>query len=91
LIPGTSYRQTEVQLDPGDLLLFYTDGISESYDESGAQLGLDRLLAIVRSLPVESAVSAGKELLEAVARFRGAVPPSDDETVVALQARVGRV
>jgi sigma-B regulation protein RsbU (phosphoserine phosphatase) len=91
LIPGTSYRQTAVQLDPGDLLLFYTDGISESYDESGAQLGLDRLLAIVRSLPVESAVSAGKELLEAVARFRGAVPPSDDETVVALQARVGRV
>src|ERR1700722_13470536 len=85
LIAGTSYRQTAVQLEPGDLLLLYTDGINESYDESGAQLGLDRLLSIARSLPTESAVAAGKELLAAVAQFRGAVPPADDETVVALQ------
>jgi len=89
LIAGTSYRQTAVQLEPGDLLLLYTDGISESYDESGAQLGLDRLLSIARSLPTESAVSAGKELLAAVARFRGTASPSDDETVVALQRREG--
>ncbi len=91
LIPGTSYNQTAVQLEPGDLLLLYTDGISESYDESGAQLGVDRLLSIARSLPTESAVAAGKELLAAVARLRGAVPPADDETVVALQRREGGV
>jgi len=90
LIAGTAYHQTAVQLEPGDLLLLYTDGISESYDESGAQLGLDRLLSIARSLPTESAVAAGKELLTAVARFRGAAPPTDDETVVALQQREGR-
>jgi sigma-B regulation protein RsbU (phosphoserine phosphatase) len=91
LIAGTSYRQTAVQLEPGDLLLLYTDGVSESYDESGEQLGLERLLSIARSLPTESAVAAGKELLTAVARFRGTAPPADDETVVALQARAGRV
>jgi sigma-B regulation protein RsbU (phosphoserine phosphatase) len=91
LIAGTSYSQTAVQLEPGDLLLLYTDGISESYDESGAQLGLDRLLSIARSLPTESAVAAGKELLAAIARFRGAGPPADDETVVALQRHAGRV
>jgi serine phosphatase RsbU (regulator of sigma subunit) len=87
LIAGTSYRQTAVQLERDDLLLLYTDGISESYDESGAQLGLERLLSIARTLPTESAVAAGKELLAAVARFRGTVPPADDETVVALQRR----
>src|SRR6202050_4920947 len=54
LIAGTSYSQTAVQLEPGDLLILYTDGISESYDESGAQLGLERLLSIARSLPVDS-------------------------------------
>ena len=43
MIAGTSYRQTGVQLEAGDLLLLYTDGISESCDESGEQLGLDRL------------------------------------------------
>src|SRR5882672_6411196 len=74
LIAGTSYHQTAVQLEPGDLLLLYTDGISESYDESGAQLGLERLLSIARNLPVETAVAAGKALLAAVARFRGTAP-----------------
>jgi phosphoserine phosphatase RsbU/P len=85
LIAGTSYSQTAVQLEPGDLLLLYTDGVSEAYDESGEQLGLDRLLSIARSLPTGSARAVGRGLLDAVACFRGAVAPEDDETVVVLQ------
>lgn len=87
LIAGTSYTQTAIQLEPGDLLLLYTDGVSESYDSSGTQLGLERLLSIARHLPTESAVAAGKALLEAVARFRGTAPIADDETVLALHRR----
>jgi sigma-B regulation protein RsbU (phosphoserine phosphatase) len=87
LIAGTCYSQTAIQLEPGDLLLLYTDGVSETYDESGTQLGLERLLSIARHLPTESAVAAGKGLLEAVSRFRGAAPTADDETVLALQRR----
>jgi len=89
LIAGTSYSQTAVQLEPGDLLILYTDGVSESYDESGAQLGLERLLSIARKLPTDSAITSGKGLLAAVAQFRGTAPASDDETVVALQRSVG--
>jgi sigma-B regulation protein RsbU (phosphoserine phosphatase) len=88
LIAGTTYCQTAVQLEPGDLLVLYTDGISEACDETGTQLGLDRLLAIARSLPVESAAAAGKALLKAVTLFRGLRPAADDETIVALE-RVG--
>jgi serine phosphatase RsbU (regulator of sigma subunit) len=88
LIAGTLYRQTAVQLEPGDLLIFCTDGISESYDESGAQLGLERLLSIARTLPTESAVAAGEGLLAVMARFRGSVPAADDQTVVVLQRRM---
>jgi phosphoserine phosphatase RsbU/P len=87
LIAGTSYSQTAIQLEPGDLLLLYTDGVSEAYDETGTQLGLERLLSIARNLPTESAMAAGKALLAAVARFRGAAPTADDETVLALQRR----
>jgi phosphoserine phosphatase RsbU/P len=89
LIAGTSYTQTAIQLELGDLLLLYTDGISEAYDESGTQLGLDRLLSAARRLPTESAVAAGKGLLAAVSRFRGTARIADDETVVALQRRAG--
>jgi phosphoserine phosphatase RsbU/P len=87
LIAGTSYTQTAVQLEPGDLLLLYTDGVNESCDESGAQLGLDGLLSIARKLPTESAAAAGKGLLAAVKRFRGGASAADDETVVALHRR----
>jgi sigma-B regulation protein RsbU (phosphoserine phosphatase) len=87
LIPGTSYSQTAIQLQPGDLLVLYTDGISEASDESGTQLGLEGLLSIAWNLPTESPAAAGKALLAAVARFRGAAPAADDETVFALQRR----
>ena len=87
LIPGTSYSQTAIQLEPGDLLLLYTDGVSEACDESGTQLGLERLLSIAHSLPTESPVAAGEGLLAAVSGFRGTAPAGDDETVLALQRR----
>jgi phosphoserine phosphatase RsbU/P len=84
LIPGTNYTQTAVQLGQDDLLLLYTDGINESCDEGGEQLGLDRLLEIARGLPPGSASAAGDALVSAVAAFRGTTPAADDETVVAL-------
>jgi sigma-B regulation protein RsbU (phosphoserine phosphatase) len=87
MIAGTSYSQTAVQLAAGDLLLLYTDGICESADESGEQLGPDGLLSIARGLPVESAAAAGRGLLAAVERFRGSAPLDDDVTVVALERR----
>jgi sigma-B regulation protein RsbU (phosphoserine phosphatase) len=88
LIAGTSYTQTAVQLELGDLLLLYTDGINETRDESGEQLGLDRLLSLAQGLPVASAAAAGQGLLLALDRFRGSAPRSDDETVVVLE-RIG--
>ena len=84
MIPGTNYTQTAIQLDPGDLLLLYTDGVNESCDEQGEQLGLDRLLEIANGLPCGSAAAAGVALVAAIARYRGAAPAADDETVVAL-------
>ncbi|HEY2016663.1 MAG TPA: PP2C family protein-serine/threonine phosphatase [Bryobacteraceae bacterium] len=87
MIPGTSYTQTAVHLDPQDLVLLYTDGVNESHDEAGEQLGLHRLLSIARTLPVGSARETGQALLNEVARYRGSVPRADDETLVALQRR----
>jgi sigma-B regulation protein RsbU (phosphoserine phosphatase) len=84
IIQGTGYRQTAVQLEPDDLLLLYTDGVNESSDDQGKQLGLDRLLKLAEGLPKDSAAAAGEALIAAVARFRVSAPPADDETVVAL-------
>ena len=84
VIPGTVYTQTAVQFDPDDLLLLYTDGVTESRDDRGEQFGLAGLLEMARRLPTDSASAAGEAFLAALARFRGSVPAEDDETVVAL-------
>jgi sigma-B regulation protein RsbU (phosphoserine phosphatase) len=89
LIAGTAYTQTAVQIERGDLLLLYTDGVSEACGESGEQLGLEGLFSIAQTLPTESAVAAGEGLLAAVTRYRGGEPAADDQTVVALQRSTG--
>jgi sigma-B regulation protein RsbU (phosphoserine phosphatase) len=85
LISGTTYTQVAIQLEPGDLLLLYTDGIIESRNDRGDALGLAGLVELARGLPGESANATGSALLESVRRFRGQAAARDDETVVALQ------
>jgi sigma-B regulation protein RsbU (phosphoserine phosphatase) len=85
LIAGTPYTQTAVQLGPGDLVVLYTDGISESADRAGEQLGKKGFLALAQGVPFASAVEAGEALLAGVEAFRGPGPASDDETLIVLQ------
>jgi sigma-B regulation protein RsbU (phosphoserine phosphatase) len=88
LINGTAYAQTAVEIGRGDLLLLYTDGLTESRDESGEELGQDGLLAMVRDLPMDSLegpAAFGHALVERLKKFRGSGAQRDDETVVVLQ------
>jgi sigma-B regulation protein RsbU (phosphoserine phosphatase) len=85
LIPGTSYSQSAVQLGDGDVLVLYTDGITECRNEEDAELGYDGLLDLVRSLPVEPSLATAQALLAAVEDFRGSAPNLDDRSVVVLQ------
>ena len=85
MIPGTPYQQTAVQLEPGDLLLLYTDGINESCDPTGDQLGLDGLISTRRLAPNRIGCGGGRGPRGrggALSRFDTA---ADDETVVALE------
>jgi sigma-B regulation protein RsbU (phosphoserine phosphatase) len=92
LISGTAYAQTAVELCRGDLLMLYTDGITESCDESGAELGQEGLLSLVRDLPVDplqGPVAFGHALVARLKRFQGSRPQRDDETLVLIQRQTG--
>jgi serine phosphatase RsbU (regulator of sigma subunit) len=76
----------EVSLRPGDVLLIYTDGITEAPDLTGEEFGESRLLEILRSHPqvlVEALLSL---ILAAVQEFSGA-NQADDLTLLIAQAR----
>jgi phosphoserine phosphatase RsbU/P len=88
LISGTAYTQTAVELGPGDLLLLYTDGITESRNPDGEELGAEGLLAMVRGLsfdPRQGPAIFGSALVEKLRQFRGSGLQRDDETVVVIQ------
>jgi len=84
LIPGTDYSQTVVTLKPSDLLVLYTDGITEAGNETGYELEREQLLEWARQAPVDSPRLLGEALLERMELFRGKIR-NDDETLLVLQ------
>jgi hypothetical protein len=78
------YTDSVVDLGAADLLICYTDGLSETTDATGRQIG-DELLDLACGLPVESPMAAGATLLGLVDAFRRGEPARDDETLIVLQ------
>jgi sigma-B regulation protein RsbU (phosphoserine phosphatase) len=82
--PSTHAEETVV-LMPGDLALFYTDGITEARSPAGEFFGVDRLDQILRDLPrAVTPDAAVQAITKAIARFEGDGTPADDQTVLAL-------
>lgn len=79
------YEDVGVRFEPGDLLICYTDGLSDSTNDRGLNLGTGGLLELARSLTVESPMAAGASLLALVDAFRRGAPAADDETLIVLQ------
>lgn len=76
-----------VQLNAGDTLLLYTDGVIEARGiDRHLLFGMDGLRDAFRELPAGQTVSQwGEELKERVDRFGGAAPPADDITLLLLR------
>jgi sigma-B regulation protein RsbU (phosphoserine phosphatase) len=85
LIPGTTYSQTAVRLSTNDMLVLYTDGISETMNSSGSELGHRGLLDLARGLHLGSPAQVSQGLMSGTEAFRGDGPRRDDETLVVLQ------
>jgi phosphoserine phosphatase RsbU/P len=82
----STYQNIEVQLARGDLVVFYTDALTEAKDSSGKLLGEAGLLEAARGLDLVelSPTTIGKALLSAVARHRGGAAADDDVTIAVL-------
>jgi len=85
LYSGQGYRDARVQLAPGDLLFFYTDGLVETENERGEMFGTDRLQEILSARQVESINDVLHEVEAQVIEFRGEAEPFDDATLMALR------
>lgn len=89
LIAGTDYVQVAVQLNRNDVVILYTDGITDAIDMTGSLLGGDGLMEIVQNLPVESPALMAQRLYAAVQNFRGDAPKNDDRSFFILRQLEG--
>jgi serine phosphatase RsbU (regulator of sigma subunit)/DNA-binding response OmpR family regulator len=84
--PDMTYTQAEISLQPGDILLFYTDGIVEAQNTTGEMFGFDRLESTMRNLPDDRNPDRIIEMLLAETEsFVGQAEQHDDITLVAVQ------
>ena len=84
LIPGTRYHQTALTLDPGDLLILYTDAFVEARDANGEIVDAQWLIETARGLVAPSAEAVGRALVSGLSDRRGG-PQEDDETLIVLE------
>ena len=85
LFPVVEYEKVEITLGPGDLVLLYTDGITEAANPRGDEFGLDRLQAVVQKYSQEPLVALAVAIETAVEVFVDGTPFGDDRTIVMLR------
>jgi sigma-B regulation protein RsbU (phosphoserine phosphatase) len=80
------YTQETVQMAPGDLLVLYTDGVTEAENAQLEMFELERLKKVIlasRTLPSKDII---QEILTAVRTFSGEQPQSDDITLMVIRS-----
>jgi sigma-B regulation protein RsbU (phosphoserine phosphatase) len=85
-IADLPYTEGQARLEAGDLLLAYTDGITEAARPDGEMFGDDRLRTAVAASPAREPGELLAEIEAVVARFRAGREPDDDVTLLAARA-----
>jgi sigma-B regulation protein RsbU (phosphoserine phosphatase) len=87
MIATAHYGEGAVEMQPGDMLLAYSDGLTEATNEHGEEFGTSRLEALLPALRGLPPAHAGARLLEAVDAFLGETRPADDLSLAIVVKR----
>ncbi|HEY2461532.1 MAG TPA: PP2C family protein-serine/threonine phosphatase [Candidatus Acidoferrum sp.] len=79
-IQPTTYETATVAIGAGDVLIFFTDGVVEAFNDQGQEYGDPRWLETICALPVCDAQTSLQYLMKQVDNFVGATRQSDDIT-----------
>ena len=82
-----SYELDSADLDDGDFLVFYTDGVTEAEDTSGEEFGMERLSAVVRNGSLLTAEQLLGDIFRCAERFAGKNGFNDDVTVLVAKCK----
>jgi sigma-B regulation protein RsbU (phosphoserine phosphatase) len=88
--PDANYHEKVIALSPGDIIVLYTDGITEAMNNRGEFFGKERLIEIIDELREENAQVIVDGVLEDIKGFIGDIDQNDDLTLVILKAVLQR-
>lgn len=81
------YPVRQKTLSPGDILIFYSDGMVESKNSAGEEFGFERLEAAIWRHQERSAASMRDHILAELASFCGSQRAEDDQTIVIIKLK----
>ena len=87
LFPDVTYDQLHLATEPGDVVVFISDGITDAEGDDGEMYGDQRLTSLLCSVRDLPAVDIADSILADVARFQGSHDRFDDETIIVLRVR----
>jgi sigma-B regulation protein RsbU (phosphoserine phosphatase) len=87
LLPDLDYAEGRLELAPGDVIVAFTDGVSEAMNRAEEEFGEKRLLAVIRTCASRSAADILNCILEEVDRFAAGAPQHDDVTLVVARVQ----
>jgi serine phosphatase RsbU (regulator of sigma subunit) len=85
LFDFSEYETGETPVSEGDLLVVFSDGLTEAVNPEGEEFGDERLAAVLETVRGKSAADALQAVLKAVTEFAGTEPPRDDMTVMVIR------
>ncbi len=87
MFPDVQYEEFNVATQPGDAIVFVSDGILDAENETEEMYGQERLSAVLCSHREKPAMAIAQAILEDVTRFQGSKDRFDDETIIVLRVR----
>jgi sigma-B regulation protein RsbU (phosphoserine phosphatase) len=84
-LPDAVYIEQTLEVEPGEFVLLYSDGLTEAHTSDWEFFGEERLRDYLKRLPELSAANVGEHILRKVNAFVGEAPLSDDISLVVLK------
>ena len=85
LFPQAEYDEETLQLEDGDLLVVFSDGVTEAFNTAGEEFGEARLLACLEGHRDAAPADVLKRILSSVREFAASAAQSDDVTALVLK------
>jgi len=85
LMSGLPYEESSLQLDPGEMVALYSDGVTEAQNSTEDEFGEERLTQVLLPISGNPAPMIVDSLLESIDTFAGELPQYDDITIMVIK------